>query len=62
MTLDYDRLRAHEFPVVEHTYTARDCMLYALSVGFGRDADPSDLPFVFEPGFGFEQCVMLLQS
>ncbi|QHE84187.1 MaoC/PaaZ C-terminal domain-containing protein [Hydrogenophaga sp. BPS33] len=49
MPLDYQRLLAHEFPVVEQTYTERDCMLYALSVGFGRDPlAAADLPYVYE--------------
>lgn len=49
MTLDYARLRALQFPVVEHAYTERDCMLYALSVGFGRDGQAeADLPFIHE--------------
>lgn len=49
MTLDYRKLMAHQFPLVEQTYTERDSMLYALSVGFGRDPlrEP-DLPYVFE--------------
>ncbi len=49
MTLDYQKLLSHEFPVVEQTYSARDCMLYALSVGFGRDPLAlSDLPYIYE--------------
>ncbi len=49
MPLDYQRLLSHEFPVVEQTYTERDCMLYALSVGFGRDPlAAADLPYVYE--------------
>ena len=49
MSLDYNALLAHGFPVAEQTYTARDCMLYALSVGFGRDPlAAADLPYVFE--------------
>ena len=49
MTLDYQRLLTHEFPVVEQSYTERDCMLYALSVGFGRDPlAEADLPYVYE--------------
>lgn len=51
MSLDYQTLLAHPFPVVEQTYTERDCMLYALSVGFGRDPlSAADLPFVYERG------------
>lgn len=39
----------HPFPEVEQTYGPRDCMLYALGVGFGADpTDGAELPFVFE--------------
>ncbi len=37
----YDRLMALQFPQIEHRYTPRDVMLYALGVGYG--ADPMDL-------------------
>lgn len=36
----YDRLLGLEFPLFEHSYTARDTILYALGVGAG--ADPMD--------------------
>lgn len=49
MGLDYQTLLAHDFPVVEQTYTERDCMLYALSIGFGRDPlAAADLRYVYE--------------
>lgn len=38
------------FPPITQTPSAKDCMLYALSVGFGQDpTDRQDLPFVYEP-------------
>jgi acyl dehydratase len=49
MTIDYERLMRMEFPEREFSYTERDTMLYALSVGMGR-AMPHDLPFVYERG------------
>lgn len=38
------------FPPVTQTLSAKDCQLYALSVGFGQDPnDKRELPFVYEP-------------
>lgn len=49
MAIDYDRLKAWPFPVVEQTYSARDVMLYALGVGLGVDPhDAQQLDFVYE--------------
>ena len=47
--ISYEKLLALRFPPVEHVYTARDTMLYALGVGYG--VDPLDAPqrdFVIE--------------
>lgn len=45
--LDPARLLAYELPLVRQTLTARDTILYALSVGFGQDPlDPAQLDFV----------------
>lgn len=38
--IDYDALKAHSFEPVYQTYTARDCMLFALGLNIG--ADPLD--------------------
>lgn len=49
MPIDRDRLLNWKFEDVEHSYTCRDTMLYALALGVG--ADPSDedqLRFIFE--------------
>jgi acyl dehydratase len=47
--IDYQKLKAWRFPEVEHTYTAKDTMLYALSVGLGADpVDERQLAFVYE--------------
>jgi len=44
-----ERLLARRFPDVQQTYAPRDCILYALGIGFGADpVDTSELPFVFE--------------
>ncbi|WP_300397105.1 MaoC/PaaZ C-terminal domain-containing protein [uncultured Sphingobium sp.] len=44
-----DLLRAWAPPAKVQTYDSRDSMLYALSIGLGRDPmDPRALPFVYE--------------
>ena len=49
MSIDYDRLLAREFPVVEHHYTRKETLLYALGVGLGADPmDTGQLRFVYE--------------
>jgi acyl dehydratase len=49
MPIDYAALKSWPFADVEHSYTARDTMLYALGLGCGTDpTDPDDLCFVFE--------------
>ena len=49
MTIDYDKLINIHIPDVHQTYTRRDSLLYALSIGVGQDPlDPRELPFVYE--------------
>ena len=49
MAIDYDTLMNWPFEEVEHTYTARDAILYALGLGLGADPmDEDQLRFVFE--------------
>jgi acyl dehydratase len=49
MTINYQQLKARVFPEVRQTYSARDTMLYALSLGLGTDPlDERALPFVYE--------------
>lgn len=49
MTLDYQRLKSWPFGVIEHTYTEKDTMLYALGIGLGMDPlDERQLRFVYE--------------
>ncbi|PCH66981.1 MAG: 3-alpha,7-alpha,12-alpha-trihydroxy-5-beta-cholest-24-enoyl-CoA hydratase [Rhodobacteraceae bacterium] len=51
MPLNIDALNAWVFEDIEHTYTARDTMLYALGLGFGEDPlDESELAYVYEDG------------
>jgi acyl dehydratase len=49
MAIDYDRLMALEFPDVEHSYAAKDTILYALGLGLGHDPmSEAELAFVYE--------------
>lgn len=49
MTFDPEKLLNKDFPTVQQTYTAKDCMLYALGVGMGIDPlDEESLRFVYE--------------
>ena len=51
MAIVYDDLMRLDLPEREFSYTERDTMLYALSVGMGHDPlDLDDLPFVYEKG------------
>ena len=46
---DLSRLRERPFPEVEHAYSERDTMLYALGAGYGIDPlDTEQLRFVYE--------------
>ncbi|MEM6460900.1 MAG: MaoC/PaaZ C-terminal domain-containing protein [Pseudomonadota bacterium] len=43
------RLQNYAFPEVAQSYTTKDCILYALGIGFGEDpTHRAELPFVFE--------------
>jgi acyl dehydratase len=49
MAIVYDKLLALKIPDVEHTYTDKDAILYALGLGFGQDPmDEHQLAFVYE--------------
>lgn len=49
MPADPDRLFNYTFPKVTQTYTAADCILYALGIGLGSDPmDQNHLRFVYE--------------
>ena len=51
MPLDIDALNAWEFEDLEHSYTKRDTMLYALGLGFGEDpSEEKELAYVYEDG------------
>ena len=49
MAIVYDKLMALKIPDVEQTYGPKDCMLYALGLGFGLDPmNEDELVFVYE--------------
>jgi acyl dehydratase len=49
MAFNYDELMATSVADLQHSYRDCETMLYAQSIGFGRDAvDSKELPFVFE--------------
>lgn len=49
MPLDYEKLMALKIPSVEQGYGSKDCILYALGLGFGQDPmDADELAFVYE--------------
>jgi acyl dehydratase len=49
MTIVYDKLMALDLPPKEQAYGAKDCILYALGIGFGHDPmNEDELPFVYE--------------
>jgi acyl dehydratase len=51
MALDPHKLLNWKFDDIEHAYTEKDTMLYALGVGCGSDPDEAgDLKFVYERG------------
>jgi len=51
MALNYDLLKAWKFSDVRQTYTEKDAILYALSIGLGQDPlDSRQLTFVYETG------------
>ncbi len=51
MPFDPQKLLNWTFPEIEHSYTEKDTILYALGLGCGADPDaPDDLRFVYEKG------------
>lgn len=53
MPLDYDRVMASAVDDLPLSYADTETMLYAQSIGFGRDPlDPDELPFVYEQDRG----------
>ena len=49
MAIVYDKLMALDVPPAEQTYGPKDCILYALGIGFGHDPmNEDELPFVYE--------------
>jgi acyl dehydratase len=51
MALDAHKLLNWQFPEIEHTYSEKDTMLYALGLGCGADPGAAgDLKYVYERG------------
>jgi len=51
MPIDYDNVMSKVETDLPFSYTDRDTILYALSIGMGRDPlDPKELPFIYEQG------------
>ncbi len=49
MAIDYERLLNWRIPETRHSYTLRDTIFYALSVGFGADPrHPAQVRYVYE--------------
>src|ERR1044071_9590383 len=49
MAIAYDKLLSLKIPDVEHSYTEKDTILYALGLGLGHDPmDEAELAFVYE--------------
>jgi acyl dehydratase len=49
MGIVYEKIMAMQIPAVEQKYGPKDCMLYALGVGFGHDPmNEDELAFVYE--------------
>jgi acyl dehydratase len=49
--MDANKVLNWKFPEIEHAYTEKDTILYALGLGCGSDAgEPGDLKYVYEQG------------
>jgi acyl dehydratase len=49
MALNYEKIMAYRPGPISASYSARDCMIYALGIGLGMDpTDPGQLRFVYE--------------
>jgi acyl dehydratase len=49
MSLNLDKLLSIKIPAVEQSYGPKDCILYALGLGFGQNpTDGNELQFVYE--------------
>jgi len=51
MPMDANKVLNWKFPEIEHAYTEKDTILYALGLGCGADpSEPDDLKYVYENG------------
>jgi acyl dehydratase len=47
--MNLEKVLKRQFPLIEHSISPRDCMLYALGIGVGSDPkDQSDLQYAYE--------------
>jgi len=51
MAIEYSHLKAWQIPHATQSYTHKDCILYALGLGFGDEpTNPAQLRFLYERG------------
>jgi acyl dehydratase len=49
--MNLEAIKNHQLKPIEHAYTAKDSILYALGLGYGdQPADPNQLQFLYEKG------------
>jgi acyl dehydratase len=49
--MNLEAIKAHKIKPIEHAYTTKDSILYALGLGYGgQPADANELQFVYEKG------------
>jgi acyl dehydratase len=60
--MNVDAVMNHKFPSIQHNYSFKDTILYALGLGYGSNPQsPSELTYVYEQGLKVvpSQCVVL---
>jgi acyl dehydratase len=63
MPIVYEKLKSLKIPEIEHRYAAKDCILYALGLGFGQDPmNEDELAFVYEKNIKALPTYALMQA